>query len=162
MPRSRNPSTWPPAIIQALEEALVNELLIPFESEEKLSAFKNLLLSIRRSYREWQHAKWAEVNALRSIDVRTIDIQRERPAYTVDPVKFPWTIVLSPAIGFLPNLNEAVSLRKPDTPPTAPTINRETMSIEDDLASIMREEASSNDANEIAEYFRKRRHNDQA
>lgn len=159
-PRSRKPDSWPPAVVDLITLAIDNEVLVPFESQEKLTAFKRTINAIRRSYREWGHPRSAEIDALRSLDVRTIDIQRERPSYTADAAHFPWTVCLSPAVGFLTNLNSAVSIRHPDGPPAAPPVPTDLMRLEDELTAIVSEQLVANDSDELVEFFKSRRKND--
>jgi len=157
-PRSRNPTSWPPVILQAIEIALDHEFLIPLESDNKVKQWRQLLNDIRRSFREHNHPDWERVNALRAMFVETHTIQRERPSYGVDALQYPFTCVMSPAVGFLPNLNQAVSFRNPSTtePPVQP-IDIPTATLERELSEIISEELSQDDGNELAEFFRSRR-----
>lgn len=113
-PRSRKPSTWPRKFSELIISALGEELCVPFETYEKLQSFQELLTSFRRSAREWQHPQWEEINALRGVAHDTIDVCAQRGGYEVNTTHYPVTLILSPDLGFAPNIKQAVV-------PTAPT-----------------------------------------
>lgn len=155
-PKSRRPDSWPPLILKTITLATTMEILIPFENPEKVQAFKKLLHDIRRSFREHNHPQADAVNVLRSIDYRTLEIASERSTYNVDPDRFPYTVCLSPALGLAANLDAALIHAQDSSPSSLPVeMSREELELE--ITSIMREDALNDDANEVAEFFRRSR-----
>lgn len=77
------------------------------ETDDRVKDFKSLLNQIRRSYRDHGHRLAEPVNVIELRVVTTIDIISSRPAYVVDPLLFPITIILGPGAGFLTNFNNA-------------------------------------------------------
>jgi len=155
-PKSRRPEAWPPLILRTFTLATRTEILIPLESPEKVQAFKRLLHDVRRSFREHSHPDADAINILRALEYRTHEIQAERGAYLADPDLYPYTVCLSPALGFSSNLEAALEHTVPSNIPNSPPVDMSREELERELTSIMREEACNDDANEVAEFFRSR------
>lgn len=159
-PKSRRPESWPPLVLKTVILATQTEVLIPFESIDRVREFKKILHDIRRSFREHSHPSADDVNILKAIQYKTYDIMSERPKYRVDSDLYPYTICLSPALGLTTNLESALEQQThspypsiPNSPPVE--ISRETL--EKEIASVMRETALEDDANEIANFYRSRK-----
>lgn len=155
-PKSRRPDSWPPLILRAIQIATTQEILIPFENPEKVQAFKKLLHDVRRSFREHSHPQADAVNVLRSIDYRTEDIASERSTYNVDASRYPYTVCLSPALGLAANLDAALA-NAHESSPSSPPVDMSREELEREITSVMREDALNDDANEVAEFFRRSR-----
>jgi hypothetical protein len=158
-PRSRKPSSWPPIITDAIFLALRQEVLIPFESEPKVKEWRKVVNEIRRSYREHNHPDATAVNGLRVLECYTCDIIKERPQYDADPERFPYTVIISPAMGLLPNLNAAVSIPHPTPPPPITSAPAEfpKSELERELQRLIHEQIeNAEDKPSAADFFRSR------
>lgn len=132
------------------------ELLIPFETTEKLAAFKKLLHEFRRSYREHNHPDSPAIQQLKAIEYQTGELIPSRPNYRADPIYFPFTLLLSPDAGFTDNLDAAQAVQEDATTPLPPPIaDMELAALQADLEQTFRDEANYD--NEAAEFFRSRR-----
>lgn len=153
-PKSRRPDAWPPLVRQTVETAIKMEVLIPFENLDRVKEFRRLLLDIRRSYREHEHPLADRVNSLRPVEFNTVEIMADRPHYIVSYTTYPYTICLSPAMGFTDNLENALSNTEPHIP-TAPPINLSNAEFEAEIAQLISER--SDDANELADFIKSRK-----
>jgi hypothetical protein len=140
-PKSRRPDSYPAIVRDIVASAISAEVLVPFETGDAVKRFQKLLTDIRRSYREHGFANWECVNALRAEPVSTIDIRMVRPSYEADINKFPFTLVISPGNGFIPNLQAAhiVEHHTNLPPPPEGITDLNLASLEQELEQIVHE-----------------------